>query len=46
MEGVVMDYFNNYNIVREVNTSSTFHSYLGEDKNKDSIDTHTHMISL
>ena len=32
MKGVALEYFNNYNMVREANLSSTLYLYFSEDK--------------
>ena len=45
-EEVALVYFNNYNINWEINSSSTFYSYLFEDKKNDAPDTHAHMMNL
>ena len=40
-----MDYFNNDDIVREVNPSPAFYAYLSEDNNKDAPGTSSHMVN-
>ena len=46
MEGVSLYHLKNYNIVIEVNLPSSFYSYLSEDKNNDTRDTHAEMTNI
>ena len=46
MEGVALYYFNNDNVVREVNSSHKFYSYPSEYKNQNAPGTHIHMIKI
>ena len=46
MEGVVLDYFKNGNIIIEVDSSSEFYSYHSEDNTHDAPVTHAHMVDL
>ena len=46
MECVALDYFNNYNIVREDNSPSAFYSYICEYNKQYAPDTHAHLINL
>ena len=41
-----MDYFNNDNIVREVNTPYEFNEWLSEYNKQDLTDAHTHMLNI
>ena len=45
-EVVALGYFNNNNIVREVNFLSVFCLYLRKDNNQDALDTHTHIMNI
>ena len=46
MEGVVLDYLKNDNIIIEVIPSYELYSYFSEDKNQYAPDTHTNMITI
>ena len=46
MEGVTLEYFDNYNMIRYVNSSYEFYSQLSEDNKHNETDTHAHMMHI
>ena len=46
MSGLALDYFNNYKMVRDANSSSAFYSCLSEENKQDATSTHDCMINI